>query len=111
MAATIGSQASMTIQRARGGGRGWEAVAGKLVVANAMTLDTLVSLLGNRYGGVKAILDMNHTSKPDEYQEPKKPGAKPKVSTGKRVRASRSTTGAGPGRPSGPSTNREARVR
>lgn len=64
MAATKASMAALTLQRDRHGGKTWEAIAGKLIVASAMSLDTLVSLLTERHGGVLALINTAHVSKP-----------------------------------------------
>lgn len=63
MAATNASLATITIQRARDGGKAWEAIAGKLTVATAMSLDTLAAVLTERHGGLVAIIRTSHVSK------------------------------------------------
>lgn len=64
MAATIASKAQVTLQRAPDGSKAWNAIAGKLTVATAMSLDTLVSLLTERHGGMVALINTAHISQP-----------------------------------------------
>lgn len=72
MAATIASQTAVHIQRAPEGLKEWHAIAGKLTVARALTLDTLVDTLTGRWGPLTALLLTGHTSKATD-PEPDKP--------------------------------------
>lgn len=64
MAPTNASMAALTIQRIPGGGKGWVAIAGKLMVGSATSLDILVDLLTSRHGPIIVLLHTAHLSKP-----------------------------------------------